>query len=93
MSEHKPNLDEMLNSPEATRLLKDKRAILDLAKSPETKRLMDLLNQSGGGKLQEAAQAAMGGDASALMEIMGKALKQPESAQIVEKLNRSLPNK
>ena len=93
MSDHKRNLDEMLNSPKSAQLIKDKTAIMELASSPDAKKLMQLLNQTGGAKLQEAAQAALGGDTSALMELMGKVMQRPEGVQAVEGINRSIRQK
>ncbi len=93
MSENKLNLDEMLNSPQAAQLIKDKRAIMELANSPDAKKLMQLLNQTGGAKLQQAAQAAMGGDASALVELMQRVMQKPEGVKAVEGINRNITKK
>lgn len=93
MSQQKHNLDEMLNAPQNAQLLKDKNAIMELANSSEAKKLMELLNQTGGDKLQAAAQAALEGDASVLMELMGRVMRNPEGVKAVEGINRSIKEK
>ena len=91
--EQKPNLDEMLNSPQAAEILKDKRMLSDLINSPDTKKLMELLKQTGGAQLQSAAKSAMGGDTSALVELMGRVMQRPEGAKAVEGISKNIPKK
>ena len=86
---NQPN--DILKSPQAEKLLKNKDAIESLVKSPDTKRLMDILNKSAGGGLKAAAQAAMKGDSSQLMGIMDQLMKDPEGAQVVNRLNKNMP--
>lgn len=43
----------VLNSPQAAKLLKDKAAVESLVKSPDTQALMTMLNQGGGLKAAE----------------------------------------
>jgi len=93
MQENKSNLDEMLSSPQAAQIMKDKRTIMELANSPDAKKLMQLLKQSSGGGLQNAAQAALNGDTSALMELMGRVMQNPEGVKAVEGIGRNIPQK
>lgn len=91
----KPNahLEGLLKNPEAAQLLKNKEAILGLMKSPDTQRLMELLNQKAGGGLKSAADAAAKGDASALMGLVGQVMQSKEGAAVVERLNKNIPQK
>lgn len=84
------NPSDILKSPQAEKLLKNKGAIESLVKSPDTKRLMDLLNKSAGGGLKSAAEAAMKGDSSQLMGLMDRLMKDPEGAQVVDRLNKNM---
>lgn len=85
------NPSDILKSPQAEKLLKNKGVIESLVKSPDTKRLMDLLNKSAGGGLKSAAEAAMKGDSSQLMGLMNQLMKDPEGAQVVDRLNKNMP--
>lgn len=93
MAKPKTNLDELMKNPEAAGLLKNKEAILGLMKSPDTKKLMDLLNQKAGGGLKSAADAAAKGDTSALMGLVGQLMQSKEGAEVVERINKNIPQK
>jgi hypothetical protein len=54
---------------------------------------MQLLEQSSKGGLQSAAQAALGGDTTALMDLVGRVMQNPEGAKAVEGISRSIPQK
>ncbi len=88
---HKPV--DMMSSPEASALLKDPSALTGLLGSPDTKKLMAMLNQSAGGDLKGAADAAMKGDASALMGLMQQVMGSKEGANLVDKIQKSVPKK
>ena len=85
MDQKRPDLNDLLNSPQAAGLLKNKQALESLMKSGEAQRLMELLNQNG---LKDAAQSAMKGDASQLMDLVQGLMKDPQSAKLVEDLNK-----
>jgi ubiquinone biosynthesis protein Coq4 len=85
------DLEEMLNSPEAANLLKNKEAILSLSNSPDAQKFMQLLKQTSGGTLQSAADAAMKGDPSALSKLVNEVTKTPEGAKAVTNLSQNLP--
>ncbi len=55
-----------------------------LARSGDARKLMELLNRQGG--VQEAAQAAAGGDTRALMEMMDRLMRSGEGAALVERI-------
>lgn len=87
---NQPDLNHVLSSPQAADLLKNKQAIESLMKSGEAKRLMELLNQNAGGGLKGAAQSALKGDTSQLMNLVEGLMKNPESAKLVEDLNKKV---
>ena len=91
MNQNQPGLNDLLNSPQAAGLLKNKQAMESLLKSGEAQRLMELLNQNAGSGLKDAAQSAMKGDASQLMNLVQGLMKNPKSAQLVEELNKKIP--
>jgi len=77
-----------LDSPQAAGLLKNQAKLKSLLQSPDTKALMALL-QRGGGDVQQAAKAAMGGDASQLQALLAQLTANPEGARLVEKINET----
>lgn len=87
---NQPDLNSILNSPQASGLLKNKQAIESLMKSGEAQRLMELLNQKSGGELKDAAQSAMKGDSAQLMSLVEGLMKNPQSAKLVEELNKKV---
>lgn len=91
MDKKQPNLNEMLNSPQAADLLKNKQAVESILHSEEAKRLMELLNQNSGGGLEQAARSAMSGDPSRLMGLVENLMRDPQSAGLVENLNKKVP--
>lgn len=90
MNQKHPNLNEVLTSPEAANLLKNKQAIESLMKSGEAQRLMELLNQNAGNGLKDAAQSAMKGDTTQLMGLVQGLMKDPKNAKLVEDLNKKI---
>ncbi len=93
MPEQKSKPVDVMASPEAASLLKNKEAVAGLMNSPDTKKLMEMLNQSAGGGLKNAADAAMKGDASALMGLMQQVMGSKEGAAVVERIQKSVPKK
>lgn len=90
MEQKQPNLNEVLTSPQAASLLKNKQAIEALIKSGEAQRLMELLNQNSGNGLKNATQSAMKGDTTQLMNLIQGLMKDPKSAKLVEELNKKM---
>ncbi len=68
----------------AAELMKNREAISQLAHSTDAQKLMTLLRQRGG--VQEAAEAAAAGDASALVAMMDQLMKTKEGAELVERI-------
>jgi hypothetical protein len=81
---------DILHSPQAAQLLKNREQLAGLLRSPETQRLMQLL-QKGGGDLQGAARAAMDGNTTQLMGMVQQVMNSPEGAKTIEDLNRHIP--
>ncbi len=81
---------DIMSSPEAAALLKNKDSVMGLLNSPDAKKLMELLNQNGGAGLKGAADAAMRGDSSALMGLMQKVMDTKEGADAMERLQKTV---
>ena len=88
MNKPDPTLDALKQDPQAAQLLRDPKGLQALLSSPETQRLMALLNQSAGAGLQSAAQAAAKGKPDALMGLLNQVMGSPEGAQAVEGLKK-----
>lgn len=93
MQDPKQKPVDVLSSPEAASLLKNKDAVMGLMSSPDAKKLMEMLNQNAGGGLKTAADAAMKGDASALMGLMQQVMGSKEGAAVVDRIQNSVPKK
>lgn len=87
------NLGDLMKDPKAAELLKNKALIKTIMDSPDTKRLMELLNQNAGGGLKHAASAAAQGDTEALTSLLGKVMKSPEGAEVVGRINENVAKK
>lgn len=83
-------LDHLIKDPKAAGLLQNKEAVERLLSSPDTQKLMELLNRSAGGGLKQAAEAAMKGDTGQIMGLMDQLMKDPEGAQAVQNINKSV---
>ena len=88
MANPQSNLDELMKDPKAAGLLKNKALLQSLLRSPDTQRLMQLLNQSAGSGLKSAAEK---GDTVALMGMVQQVMQSKEGAQLVEKINHAVP--
>lgn len=74
-------------SAEAEALLKDNGRLRELLRSPETKRLMELLKSQNGSALQQAAQRARQGDCAGLNAMLQNLMETGEGARLAEKLS------
>ena len=86
-----PKLDPMealKQNPQAAALLADQAALTALLKSKEAQTLAQLFQQVGGDRLKQAAQAAAGGDPSALGAIVDKVRDDPAGAKAMESIER-----
>ena len=90
MNPNQPNLNDMFNSPQAADLLKNRQAMENLLRSEEAKRLMTLLDQNSGGNLKDAAQSAMKGNTTQLMDLVQGLMNDPKNVRLVEELNKKV---
>ena len=90
MDQNHPNLNEVLKSPQASNLLKNKQAIESLMKSAEAQKLMELLNRNSGESLKNAAQSAMSGDSKQLMSMVRNLMSDPNNVKLIEDLNKKI---
>lgn len=86
-----PQNFDMMNSPEATALLKDKAALKALLDSPETKKLISALSSKNGKQLNAAAAQAKNGDVSALSAMVNDFAASREGSMLLNKLQGELP--
>ena len=87
------NLGDLLKSPQAAGLLKNKEALMGLMKSPDTQKLMAMLNQKAGDGLKTAADAAAKGDPSALVGLVNQLMGSREGADLVNRINKNISAK
>ncbi|NCE63380.1 hypothetical protein D1159_02000 [Pseudoflavonifractor sp. 524-17] len=85
------NLDQLMNDPKAAGLLKNRAALEALLRSPDTQKLMSMLEQAGGDGLQKAAASAANGDPSALKGMMDQVMRSEEGAAVVNRLQKQAP--
>ncbi len=90
MDQNHPNLNEVLKSPQASNLLKNKQAIESLMKSAEAQKLMELLNRNSGESLKNAAQSAMSGDSKQLMSMVQNLMSDPNNVKLIEDQNKKI---
>ena len=93
MSKEQPKLDDLMKTPQAADLLKNKDAVMGLMGSPDAQKLMEMLNQKGGTGLKSAADAAMKGDAGELMALVQGVMQSKEGAELIQRINKSIPQK
>ena len=87
------NLDELMKQPKAADLLKDKALLQSILQSPDTQKLLQMLNQTAGGQLQSTAQSAAKGDTKALTDLVRQVMGNQEGARLVQQLNQKLTQK
>ena len=83
---NKPQSGGILHTPQAEKLLRDKAALEQLLRSPDTQALMAMLERQGG--LQAAAEAAMRGDPTKLQSMVGQVMGDPTGAGVVERITK-----
>ena len=81
-------MEALKQDPQAAALLGDQAALTALLKSKEAQTLAQLLQSMGGDQLKQAAQAAAGGDPSALGAIVDKVRANPAGAKAMESMER-----
>jgi len=91
MDQSNPNLDQFKDDPKAASILNNKKLLNELLASPDTKKLIDLLNKNGGDSLKSAAESAAKGETEDLMSILNKVMKSEEGSQAVSGIKGKLP--
>ena len=84
-----PNLDEILRSQQAEKLM-DNEKLGQLMDAPETKKLFTMLNQNTGGNLEQAAGNAANGDTTQLISAIKQLMQNPEATRLVEQMKKKL---
>lgn len=87
MPKHDP-MEALKQDPTAAALLGDQAALAALLQSKEAKALAEMFQRMGGDQLQQAAQAAAGGDGAALGAIVDKVRADPTGAKAMEAMSR-----
>ena len=82
------NLEALRRNPEAAAFLGNPAALAALLRSPETQKLVRLLEETGGNQLQQAAGQAVRGDTTALKRVVDRLMDSKDGAQAVEALQR-----
>lgn len=83
-------LEQMMKSPQAAKILQNKDSLMALANSPDAQKFMQLLKQKSGSELEAAANAAMKGDPAKLAALVNDLSKNPEGARVVQNLTKNL---
>ena len=81
-------MEALKKNPEAAQFLADQAALAALLQSKEAQTLAQLLQSMGGDQLKQAAQAAVGGDPSALGAIVDKVRSDPEGAKAMAAMDQ-----
>ena len=81
-------LEALRRNPEAAAFLGNPAALAALLRSPETQKLVRLLEETGGNQLQQAAGQAVLGDTTALKRVVDRLMDSKDGAQAVEALQR-----
>lgn len=88
MSQSPSSSSPPLGSPEAAELLRRPAELRRLLQSPETRRLIALLQRQG--NLDAAARQAKAGDPSALQSMLSGLSDSPEGAQALGQMQQQL---
>ena len=85
-----PDLQDVLHSQQAARLMQDRARLDQLQNAPEAQRLLQMLQRSAGGGLEQAAQQAAQGDTAQLMDAVRQLARDPEGQRLIQRLRQSL---
>ena len=85
-----PDLNALLKSAQAAELLKDKDTVQRVAQSKDTQALLQMLDDTSGHGLREAADRAEHGDPNALFTLMQQVVKSPEGSTLLERIKKTL---
>lgn len=81
-------LGALKHDPQAAALLSDPKALSALLGSKEAQTMASLLQKLGGSGLQQAAQAAAGGDPQALEQLLGQVAADPAGKDAIAALEK-----
>ncbi|MEG2421098.1 MAG: hypothetical protein RSB55_06075 [Oscillospiraceae bacterium] len=87
----KSPLSAPLGGANLAALLQNKALLETLMGSQDAQSLVSMLNQGAGGGLKTAAESAMKGDSAQLMRLLSQLLKDPENAQLLERISKTMP--
>ena len=90
MNPNQPSLNDVINSPQAADLLKNRQAMENLLRCEETRQLMAMLDQNSDGSLKDAAQSAMKGNTAQLMSLVQGLMNDPNNVRLVEELSKKV---
>ena len=85
-----PSLDDLMKSGKAERLLQNQEALAELRDAPETQKVFEMLSRTTGGNLEQAAEQAAKGDASALAAAIRQVMNSPEGAKLLQRMKKVL---
>lgn len=85
-----PNFQDVLKSEQAEKLMKNTAKLEQIRDSPDTKRLFQLLSENAGGNLEQAANRAVQGDTSSLMDAIKQLMNNPEGKRLLQQMEESL---
>ena len=85
-----PDLNELLNSEHAKKLMNSQSTVDQLKNAPESQRLLQLLEEQAHGDLEGMANAAAKGDPQQLMGAIQKLLRDPESKKLLGEISQNL---
>lgn len=85
-----PNLDDLLRSPQAEKLMGDGGKLEHLKNAPETRQLFSMLSKSAGGNLEQAADNAARGDSAQLLSAIRLLMQDPEGARLIRQVKEKL---
>ena len=91
MAAPKSNLNDLMKSPEAAVLLKNKEALPRYIGPPTTNAVIETPNPQAGGGPRGPPDAAMKGDAKALAGIVEHLMQSKEGAEVVGRISGTLP--
>lgn len=85
-----PNLDEILHTPQAEKIMGDSEKLKHLMAAPETQKIMEMLNRTSGGNLEQAAGDAAKGDTTQLMSAIKHLMENPEATQLIQQMKNKI---
>lgn len=88
MSKSESAFDSLQQDPQAARILGDPATLKNILSSPETQKLVSLLQQVGGNGLKTATQNAAKGQPEALLQLLEQVTGSPEGAKAAEEFQK-----